>query len=273
MPITLAHPIAVLPFARYLPVPALVAGAIAPDVVYYLPLPLDGSATHSPLGLLSWNLLLGLALLAAFRLSAPPALALSPYRVSRSTPAPPRPGGQPMATILALAVGAMTHLLWDSATQTAGFAVRHWELLRAPVLEPHRVYNVIGYLSSLVGTAVVAVLLVRNAHRHTPGMARPWRRVILTVLVAAPVLGAVLAVDDPVTRTSGYDLVRHVIVGAAQGLGCAWTVYALGWWITDRWSPGRAAATEGEGDRDGERRDDSGRGEGGGHAADQGVGG
>ncbi|MEV0550892.1 DUF4184 family protein [Nocardia salmonicida] len=70
MPITFAHPVAVLPFARYLPLPALVAGSIAPDVVYYLPGPLSGTTTHSVVGVLCWDLLIGLVLLVAFRLSA-----------------------------------------------------------------------------------------------------------------------------------------------------------------------------------------------------------
>ena len=37
MPFTLAHPAAVLPLRRWLWFPGLVAGAVAPDVGYYLP--------------------------------------------------------------------------------------------------------------------------------------------------------------------------------------------------------------------------------------------
>ncbi|MFD4432109.1 DUF4184 family protein [Nocardia sp. NPDC058497] len=232
MPITLAHPVAVLPFVRHFPVSALVAGSIAPDVVYYLPVPLSGSTTHSPLGVLSWDLVIGLALLPAFRLSAAPAAALLPYRVVLPAPVHSGVWRRASSTIIALMLGAMTHIVWDSFTRTTGFAVQHWDLLRAPVLEPHKAYNVLGYASSLVGTAVLAYVLVRRTRRRSPTMPVPRRRAVLTILLLAPVVAAASAVDDPVTRTSTYDLIRHTIVGAAQGLGCAWTIYLLLWHVT-----------------------------------------
>ncbi|MFE6925131.1 DUF4184 family protein [Nocardia sp. NPDC057663] len=229
MPITLAHPLAVLPFRRFFPLPALIAGSVAPDAVYYLPIPVSGSMTHSPFGVLGWDLAIGLALLPAFRLSAGPAAALLPYRVVL----PVHSGAwcRASSTIIALALGATTHIVWDSFTQTAGFAVQHWELLRAPVLEPHKAYNVLGYASSLVGTAVLAYILVRRARRRPPTMPARWRRVVITVLLLAPVAAVASAIDDPVSRTSTYDLIRHTIVGAAQGLGCAWMIYLLLWHI------------------------------------------
>ncbi|MFE7717579.1 DUF4184 family protein [Nocardia rhizosphaerihabitans] len=232
MPFTLAHPLAVLPFRRFLPLPALIAGSVAPDVVYYLPIPVSGSTTHSPLGVLGWDLVIGLALLSAFRLSAGPAAALLPYRVV--LPAPVHCGAwhRASSTIIALVLGATTHIVWDSFTQTGGFAVQHWDLLRAPVLEPHKAYNVLGYASSLVGMAVLAYVLVRRTRRHPPTMPAPWRRAVLTVLLLAPVAAAASAVDDPDTRTSTYDLIRHTIVGAAQGLVITWTISLLLWHVT-----------------------------------------
>jgi hypothetical protein len=229
VPITFAHPVAVLPFARHLPLSALVAGSIAPDVTYYLPIPLSGNATHSVVGILCWDLLIGLALLAAFRLSAGPAAALlpislTPTRDSRQT----RP--HVVLTVVAILLGAATHVIWDSFTQTAGFAVRHWDLLRISVIEPHKTYNVLGYVSSLAGTATLAYLLARRARRTTA--TSTWTRWAVTVvLLAAPVIGAVLAVDDPVTRVSTYDLVRHMIVGAVRATAGAWAVYAVLWHI------------------------------------------
>ncbi|MGW6423592.1 DUF4184 family protein [Nocardia sp. NPDC055053] len=232
MPFTLAHPLAVLPFRRFLPLPALIAGSVAPDVVYYLPIPVSGSMTHSPLGVLGWDLVIGLALLSAFRLSAGPAAALLPHRVVLPAPVHSGAWGRASSTIIALVLGAMTHLVWDSITQTAGFAVQHWDLLRAPVVEPHKTYNVLGYASSLVGTAVLAYLLVRRTRRHPPTMPALWRRAVLTLLLFAPVAAAVPVVDDPAAQTSTYDLIRHTIVAAAQGLGCAWTIYLLLWYVT-----------------------------------------
>ncbi|MGW5923539.1 DUF4184 family protein [Nocardia fluminea] len=232
MPITFAHPVAVLPFARYLPLPALVAGSIAPDVAYYLPMSLSGSATHSVAGILSWDLLIGLALLVAFRLSAGPAATLLPVTLT-STRASPQAEPHVALTVIAIPLGATTHVIWDSFTQTTGFAVQHWDLLRTAVIEPHKTYNVAGYLSSLAGTATLAYLLVRRA-RRTPATSTGMRWAVTVVLFTAPVLGAVLAVDDPVTRASTYDLIRHMIVGAVRATAAAWAVYAVLWHIGAR---------------------------------------
>ncbi|MEV6219325.1 DUF4184 family protein [Nocardia sp. NPDC051833] len=271
MPITLAHPVAVLPLARRLPLSALVAGAIAPDVVYYLPIPLGGAATHSLVGVLSWDLVIGVGLLLCFRLSAGPAAALFPFRIALPARVPADGLRRLWVPVVAIALGALTHLAWDSCTQTAGFVVRHWPLLRAPVVGPHTVYNVIGYASSLLGTAALAHYLVRRTSRRSSAPPVRWGRAIRTGLILAPVLGAVLAIDDPVTRASSYDLVRHTIVGAAQGLGCAWTLYVLLWQIRGFGSSRRPDTAESQGDHEGQRRDDGGGAERGGHPADEGV--
>lgn len=229
MPITFAHPVAVLPFARYLPLPALVAGSIAPDLAYYLPMSLSGTATHSVAGILRWDLLIGLALLIAFRLSAGPAAALLPITLT-STRTPRQTGSHAVLTVLAILLGAATHVIWDSFTQTTGFAVQHWDLLRTSVIEPHKTYNVAGYVSSLAGTAILAYLLVRHVRRTTvPATGMRWG--VTVVLLTAPVLGAVLAADDPVTRASTYDLIRHMIVGAVRATAATWAIYAALWHI------------------------------------------
>ncbi|MFE3319758.1 DUF4184 family protein [Nocardia sp. NPDC059195] len=245
MPITFAHPIAVLPFARHLPLAALVAGSVAPDVVYYLPVSLSGSTTHSVIGILWWDLLVGLVVLSAFRFSEGPAGALLP--LSLSVPAGSGRAWRGVArTVTAVLVGAATHVLWDSFTQTTGFAVQHWDVLRTTVVEPHKTYNVLGYVCSLAGTAALAYLLVRRT-RRTAAASMRWRWAVIAVLLAAATIGAGLSVDDPVTRVSTYDLVRHTIVGAAQATACAWVIYAVLWHIgASRARPsGRADAAEG----------------------------
>ncbi|MEV0550893.1 DUF4184 family protein [Nocardia salmonicida] len=178
-----------------------------------------------------------------------------------------------VSTVTAIVLGAATHVIWDSFTQTTGFAVQHSALLQTSVIEPHKTYNVLGYLSSLAGTATLAYLVVRRTRRtvRTP----TWtHRAVVAVLLAAPVIGAALAVDDPVTRVSTYDLIRHTIVGAAQATVVAWAVYAVLWRLgTGRMrSLRRADAAEGECDQEGQGGDDGGCREGGGHAADQGMG-
>ncbi|PKV99028.1 hypothetical protein ATK86_1069 [Nocardia fluminea] len=87
-------------------------------------------------------------------------------------------------------------------------------------------------------------------------------------------IGAALAVDDPATRASTYDSIRHMIVGAVRATAAAWAVYAVLWHIGAGRvrSTRRASAAEGERDQEGQGSDDGGGGEGRGHATDQGVG-
>ena len=86
MPFTLAHPAAVLPLRgiRFLRMAPLVIGAVTPDVPYYLPLgpsgrPLRlGLDTHSLGSAFTFDLALGMALLALAVLLREPLTALLP---------------------------------------------------------------------------------------------------------------------------------------------------------------------------------------------------
>ncbi|MEU8637016.1 DUF4184 family protein [Amycolatopsis sp. NPDC048633] len=238
MPFTFAHPAAVLPLARRLWLPGLVAGSLAPDVAYYLPVP-GGELTHEPLGLVTLDLLLGLVLVAAGYAVLGPALALGPAglrdRVSRPAVRVRWPGA-----VVAIVVGAATHLLWDACTHTAGFLVRHWPLLRVPVLGPHRLYNVVGYVSSVLGLVLLGVVAARwyrrtpRADRAWPALPRATRLVVLAGLGAGLVAGALLGLTDPVSRVSGYDWVRCLLLGAIRGFALTAAAYVLAWTVGSR---------------------------------------
>ena len=108
MPFTLAHPAAVLPLRRFLWFPGLVAGAVAPDVGYYVPV----LPTHDLLG----GFVAAVVLLLVGRLLLPSVMAVAPEFVRVRVP---RPGDfrQPVVRALSIVVGVLTHLLWDrSAT-------------------------------------------------------------------------------------------------------------------------------------------------------------
>ncbi|MEV6628970.1 DUF4184 family protein [Amycolatopsis sp. NPDC051114] len=238
MPFTFAHPAAVLPLGRRLWLPGLVAGSLAPDVAYYLPVP-GGELTHEPLGLVTLDLLLGLALVVAGHGVLGPALALGPAGLRDRVPRPAVRVRWPGA-VVAIVVGAATHLLWDAFTHTAGFMVRHWPLLRVPVAGPHRVYNVVGYVSSVLGLVVLGMAATRW-YRRTPRAGRAWpvlsraiRAVVFAGLGVGLVAGALLGLTDPVSRVSGYDWVRCLLLGAVRGCALAATAYVLAWSVASR---------------------------------------
>lgn len=242
MPFTLAHPAAVLPLRRWLSLPALVAGSVAPDVPYYLPLPGTAPHTHSVAALFGWNLLFGIALLAVFQLLVRPALASAPAglraRVTlprweiRSWRAPAVLGGSIVA-------GAATHLAWDAFTQTDGAAVQAWDWLRLSVIEPHKLYNVIGYASSIGGIAVLG-LAAALWYRRTPpttdipdGLTRSTRWTAVGAITLAAMIGISIALTDPVIRVSGYDFIRQTLVGGVQGVAIGVLIYALIWHLAN----------------------------------------
>ncbi|MGW5746016.1 DUF4184 family protein [Amycolatopsis sp. NPDC003861] len=232
MPFTFAHPAAVVPLARWLWLPGLVAGSLAPDVAYYVPLP-GGELTHEPMGLVSVDLLLGLVLVAVGYAVLAPALAFGPAGWRERVP---RPGRVPwLGAVVSVVVGAATHLLWDAFTHTDGFAVRHWKGLRVSVVGPHRLYNVIGYVSSAGGLLLLAVLVVRwyrrvpRGSRAWPALPRTGRWVVAAGLGAGLVVGALLGLTDPVSEVSGYDWVRCLLIGAVRGGLVAVACYVVAW--------------------------------------------
>jgi hypothetical protein len=228
VPLTLAHPAAVLWLRRRLPLPALVAGALAPDLAYHLPVP-GGGAAHALIGPVTIDLLLGGALLLAWYAVRAPLADLAPGVVRGAAPAPRRADLPRVA--VAIVVGAATHVLWDLLTHLHSPLVQGWPVLRTRVAGPHELFNVIGYASSALGLAVVVVAVLRTprgpAGRRLIGPRA--RALAVAAVVAAAVAGAVLGALDPVARASGYDLVRQVVLGATRGAALALACYVLAW--------------------------------------------
>lgn len=219
VPFTLAHPAAVLPLRRALWFPGLVAGSIVPDLPYYLWTGVDGSVTHAPWGLPA-DALLGAILVAVAWGLRGAVQGMLGKAIGGS-----RPGG--VAAVAALMVGAMTHLAWDEFTHTDGIAVRHWEVLRESVIGPHRVYNVIGYVSSVGGMVLLAGYAIAWYRGARPVAQDPWRGWVSAALIGVAAVAALYARTDPIADVSLYDCVRHMTIYAITGAGAGFVLYAL----------------------------------------------
>jgi hypothetical protein len=88
VPFTASHPAAVLPLVRLGLVPsALVIGSMVPDVPYFVPSPVGAGTTHSAIGVVTVDVVLGLVLYAVWHgLLAPGAVALAPAALRRRLP-------------------------------------------------------------------------------------------------------------------------------------------------------------------------------------------
>jgi hypothetical protein len=142
MPFTFSHPAAILPihsrFKNWIPLSALVIGALVPDAAYYLPTPehfrnhshtlLGTFSTSLPFGICVWLIFYWLAPSAVFLLPSPHREAIGPQLKSRLASVP-----QALGVALGVLIGAWSHVLWDSFTHIRGWFVKHSPLLQRPI--------------------------------------------------------------------------------------------------------------------------------------------
>ena len=189
MPFTPSHVAAILPLRGRagvgLPLAALAAGSLSPDLPYFLPIPdwrVVSPLPHSLMGILTWDLLFGLVMWTAWRLGAGPLHDLAPDAIRRRW----RPAGWPTTVgaaamvVLALLIGAGTHVLWDSFTHAGRFGTQRFPILNTLIETPLRTlpaYRWLQYLSGVVGLVAVAWVGLRqpmswDPPRRRPGLAR-----------------------------------------------------------------------------------------------------
>lgn len=252
MPWTLAHPAAILPLARLCPrwlsLPALILGSMAPDFGYYIGAFDLGLLAHSASGLILICLPSGFAafvLLGLFRrpLVAPiPAPHRQVFLRAWDIPASTLPR-RATATGTSVLIGAATHVIWDSFTHATGIGV---QLL--PELNTHvalvggrdiRVFNVLQHLSTLLGLVCLALayrgaLARSNTHSSSDaleGNAERWR-VLAGVAVIALATGLLLAVSGgPATLSV---LVVKSVIYTTSSLLVLYVLASLYWWRRQR---------------------------------------
>ncbi|CAN5492338.1 hypothetical protein BH11ARM2_BH11ARM2_22110 [soil metagenome] len=169
MPVTTAHPLVAVPLARLgLPLSALTIGSMAPDFPYFLHWPADSHYGHSWEGFFTLSLPLGVVGLVAFHgLFKLPLLSLFPtshqekllpaaraFRIDSVSKA--------VLALLAVFLGAVTHIAWDSFTHFYGWPVQHLAFLRDPIgrtfLGSITGYKLVQYASGIGGTAALIYL-------------------------------------------------------------------------------------------------------------------
>lgn len=244
MPFTLAHPAAVLPLVRRpLVASALVAGAVAPDLLYVDPVYrfatqyINGNftltLTHEFTSAFWLDPLLALLLLAVFDLVLKrPLIALAPAPLAARLPV--ATGFPPFLwSVVSVVLGALTHVIWDSFTHGDGYFVRQFPgVFRATVTPAWDVNRILQYVSTLGGCLVLAIWIYRWYRRTAPSVTprdpvAPWVRYLVVaggLLLAAT--GAVVEVGRAEGDLSGETAVRLVLSGLVSG-GLA----ALAWYV------------------------------------------
>lgn len=260
MPFTLSHAAAVLPGIRRggrargpLVASALVAGSFSPDMTYFAASAVPdamffGDVTHSPLGVVTVDVLITAVLVALWLMVREPLVALLPrglrgrvYEAVRGRPWRERP---PAALagwfVVSAVIGATTHVVWDAFTHLDRWGTRLIPVL-GEVVAGFPLYLYTQYGSSalaLVALAWFTVRALRAVPADTPlpaGVPVPERRgllLALAVIGACVVAGAV----HRVARWYAYwgridtplDIIPTVCFGAGAGLFVGVVLYGAG---------------------------------------------
>jgi len=250
MPWTFAHPAAILPLRslcpRWLSLPALILGSMAPDLSYYVGLHGRASAfCHTPLGVLTACLPLSLLMLALLlRFSRPLTVLLpQPHRAIVRAQLQP-PAGPAWASLAAAAlsvlIGCATHVLWDSFTHAGRWGSEVLPWLNEPVFaaldRQFRVATLLQHLSTAAGvSAIVAVCW--PALRARRGAVRdrgntPRNRLLLALAAGAAVVGAWSAYAlTPATEPSyASHLLVRTVVWSTSCFVTLFVVASWAWW-------------------------------------------
>ncbi len=243
MPLTFAHPAAVLLLARLrLPLSALVVGSVAPDLVYFIRLAPRGHFGHTLPGLFFFCLPAGLALLWVFHRLLKHSLAeLAPIAAQRRLASCIRasPLERPLVLVAAaVLLGAATHLLWDAFTHASGWGVASFPALRRTVplgsLGTAPAYKLAQHGSTMLGLAGIALAGVRWWRRApevgvTPRLSARERVLWSSLIVSfAFVAGGVYAAAAAAGAASPLSMFAgRFVVSATSAAFIAITVYSV----------------------------------------------
>lgn len=238
MPFTIAHAAAAPPVWKLtrgrLVLSALAVGATAPDLEYLIHLRTHRTIGHTLPGIFVLCVPLTLVVLALWhKLIGPQLSRLLPDRLAPLAAIASRPfrffGAGRFTTIcVSAAVGAYSHILWDSFTHENSWFPERFEMLREPAWGGGpQLVTLLQYGSSVVGLGLLArwawVLLRRPgavADRLPPLDARRrwgWSMVLAAGVSAAACTNAArLAVEA--SWATPRDVITAGVVGAMAGL-------------------------------------------------------
>lgn len=246
MPFTLCHPAIVIPLHRYArhltSLPALVIGSMAPDFVYFFSLGVSGSFSHSLLGVLFYCVPAGaLVYIVYYAILKRPFLAWLPQAISArmAWQIPwPLPSARAAAVVLgSLAIGALTHVVWDAFTHDHTPVVNRFALLRFLIpVGGHEIplFKLLQHMSSLIGFIVIAAYAANWLSRSKPVAPYPaslgtrQRLMALTAVAAAGAAGGAAGLLFRRAISIEHALFNFVVTGMATA-AVAIVLLCVGW--------------------------------------------
>ena len=227
MPFTLSHAAAALPLRRFKPIwPALVIGTFAPDLQYFIQLTDEDRSGHHYPDVLLFTLPVALLVLWLFEsVVKGPAIELLPSGWQRrlhdkTAPLSFRGWRQFGSIVFWIAVGTLTHLVWDQFTHPYTRLAAYWPLLKTritvPLWHPMSLAGLLQDASSIFGLLALCVWCAAW-YRRTPAVRTslanqfpPLKRIsvlsaiVLVALAAGYALGTFSLADHlgPLSRST-----------------------------------------------------------------------
>ena len=234
MPLSLAHPLAIVPFARIKPLvfSGLIIGAIAPDFGHTGRIHELYNFGHSLPGLLVFCLPCGLAALWLWhRILKIPLIELLPdAHHQRLHPLCNQsftfaPIARFAWITLSILLGAFTHIAWDSVTHAYGWVVERVPILQSTVMNTPlgelKMYKILQHGSTLAGLSTLFILYILWYRRTVPVTQRATRPLTITqrrrtlsiLLVSCTLISvSVVLLNDPL---NGFPAFCHALVTTA----------------------------------------------------------
>jgi hypothetical protein len=203
VPLTFAHPAIVLPLRRWFLFAALACGAMAPDILYFLPVSkaVDRKYGHEFPGAILFSIPAAIVLFLLWRWVLRDAvIALLPTEeqqkwVTNHPAFAVRSARAWILMLVAIAIGVASHIFLDSFSHREGWGVEHVGFLTATSVRLANrdlaAYKLVQYFGSLVGLGVMALWYLwwsERVHRD-----RSWKP-LFSRTVRAAVIAAILAI-------------------------------------------------------------------------------
>jgi hypothetical protein len=247
VPFTISHAAAALPLRNLgrfrLPLSALMIGSMSPDYAYFLPGELDRVETHSLAGLFYFCWPASIALWLLFvRVLEQPTLALLPENWRSRFPSSSTQISLRLLAIASVAVilGAITHVVWDSFTHRGTVVVKAIPPLHAVAfyLDGWRIrwFLVLQLASSVAGILLLALWAWRLPPGRYPRPALPsvshGTRMRAAVILVVASLGLAIATSLMHADSWISSRIFHFLIGGMTGLVLAWVCIAF--WLRRR---------------------------------------
>jgi hypothetical protein len=220
-----------------MPLAAVVIGSLSPDFEYFVRLAPRGRLLHTPVGLMCIAVPVSILVWAFFRGAVRPALlGLLPSDLAGTIRSRRHGLG---AVVVAVCLGAWSHVGWDGFTHASGWAVRAWPQLQRDVF-PGLVpalpwFKLLQHISSLIGLFALtawAACWVSSQSSRARLYSRDELRRTLPVVALVLMLAIVGAVSNALRVPSFLSAAAlgYGTVGAGVGAGLA--VAAASVWTT-----------------------------------------